>query len=132
MTGPLHGDHDARLAHAGRCGGRDAGLDFGAGAGDVSLIASELVGPSGEVVAVDRSFDVLGRLQMRVTARDVNNVRVITAASKIRLFWPKIDLAKMRRIATEEQICIETLSGRLRVEAVSTGSQFIPFLGLVI
>ena len=50
---------------------RDAGirpgmhvLDVGSGAGDVSLIAAELVGPSGSVIGVDRdgpSVELAGR-----------------------------------------------------------------------
>ena len=35
-------------------------LDVGCGAGDVTLIAAELVGSSGMVVGIDRSAEVLG------------------------------------------------------------------------
>jgi ubiquinone/menaquinone biosynthesis C-methylase UbiE len=34
-------------------------LDVGSGAGDVAFLAAELVGPSGQVVGVDRSPDAL-------------------------------------------------------------------------
>lgn len=40
-------------------------LDVGCGAGDVSLIAAELVAPGGEVVAVDRDATVLERARGR-------------------------------------------------------------------
>lgn len=43
-------------------------LDVGSGAGDVALIAGELVGPSGEVVGVDIDPDVLETARTRVQA----------------------------------------------------------------
>jgi ubiquinone/menaquinone biosynthesis C-methylase UbiE len=54
-------------------------LDFGAGAGDVTLIASELVGPTGEVVSLDRSADALARLRARIEAGRIANVHPIHA-----------------------------------------------------
>lgn len=42
--------------------GIDAGmriLDLGCGAGDVSMLAAELVGPEGSIVGIDRSQEVL-------------------------------------------------------------------------
>src|SRR5262249_23050752 len=41
-------------------------LDIGSGAGDVALLAAELVGPEGEVVGIDRSADVLEVARARV------------------------------------------------------------------
>ena len=49
-----------------RSAGIDAGmrvLDLGCGAGDVSMLAAELVGPAGFVVAIDRSQEVSQRGQ---------------------------------------------------------------------
>jgi predicted O-methyltransferase YrrM len=43
-------------------------LDVGCGAGDVSLLAAELVGPTGEVVGVDRDPGVLAAARSRATA----------------------------------------------------------------
>ena len=53
-------------------------LDFGAGAGDVSLLISELVGKKGEVIAVDRAPEALERARYRMEARGVKNVTVVT------------------------------------------------------
>lgn len=51
-------------------------LDVGAGAGDVSLIAAGLVGPSGQVVALDRASEALGRARGRLSALRVGNVEL--------------------------------------------------------
>lgn len=52
-------------------------LDFGAGAGDVSILASELVGPTGEVVAIERSAEAVGHARMRLERRNIKNIRVV-------------------------------------------------------
>jgi SAM-dependent methyltransferase len=49
-------------------------LDFGSGAGDVSLILSELVGPEGRVVGVDRAPEAVERARRRYAALGVRNV----------------------------------------------------------
>ena len=48
-------------------------LDIGCGAGDVSLIAAELVGPDGEVVGVDTNSDILDTARERVRAAGFGN-----------------------------------------------------------
>lgn len=52
-------------------------LDFGAGAGDVSLIAAELVGPTGEVLGVDRSEEAVQRARARYAALGVSNAHAV-------------------------------------------------------
>lgn len=49
-------------------------LDLGSGAGDNALVASELVGPSGEVVGLDRSAEAVARATERARARGLSNV----------------------------------------------------------
>jgi SAM-dependent methyltransferase len=49
-------------------------LDVGSGAGDVALLAAELVGPSGTVVGVDSDPEVLDTARARVRAAGVTNV----------------------------------------------------------
>src|SRR5262245_7046982 len=46
-------------------------LDVGSGAGDVAFLAADLVGPSGEVMGIDRSLDALKAARSRV--RDMGN-----------------------------------------------------------
>ena len=49
-------------------------LDIGSGAGDVALIAAELVGPEGEVVGVDMNPDILQIARHRVQEAGQHNV----------------------------------------------------------
>ena len=60
---------------------RDAGigpgqrvLDVGSGVGDVAMLAANLVGPSGEVVGVERDFRSLARAKVRVAEAGLHNV----------------------------------------------------------
>ncbi len=50
-------------------------LDYGCGAGDVSLLAAELVGPAGEVVGFDRSATAVEKARARAAARGLDRVR---------------------------------------------------------
>jgi tRNA A58 N-methylase Trm61 len=43
-------------------------LDVGSGAGDVAFLAAELVGPSGQVVGVDRSLNAIERITQEMSA----------------------------------------------------------------
>jgi len=52
-------------------------LDVGCGTGDVTLIAAELVGTSGEVVGIDRSVEVLATARSRAEARRWPQVRFV-------------------------------------------------------
>ena len=52
-------------------------LDIGSGAGDVALIAAELVGPEGEVVGVDMNPDILQIARHRVQEAGHDNVEFL-------------------------------------------------------
>ena len=52
-------------------------LDIGCGAGDVSLIAAELVGSEGEIVGVDMNPEILETARMRVREAGNDNVQFI-------------------------------------------------------
>ena len=49
-------------------------LDVGSGAGDVAFLAADLVGPTGQVVGVDRSAAALARARIRAEGRSLANV----------------------------------------------------------
>jgi SAM-dependent methyltransferase len=49
-------------------------LDVGSGAGDVTFLAAELVGESGEVVGADRSVTALARARQRAAERSLRHV----------------------------------------------------------
>ena len=52
-------------------------LDLGCGAGDVSFVAADLVGPGGSVVGVDRSPDALARARLRARQRGLTQVQFV-------------------------------------------------------
>jgi SAM-dependent methyltransferase len=49
-------------------------LDLGSGAGDVAMLAARLVGPSGEVVGIERDTRAIARARARVAQAGLNNV----------------------------------------------------------
>jgi SAM-dependent methyltransferase len=49
-------------------------LDIGCGAGDISFLASRMVGPSGKVIGIDRSEDAIAKTRSRASAAGVENV----------------------------------------------------------
>lgn len=49
-------------------------LDLGSGAGNVAVLAAELVGPGGSVVGVDRDPDAVERARRLVAARNLPNI----------------------------------------------------------
>ncbi len=52
-------------------------LDVGCGAGDVSMIAAQLVGPSGSIVGIDRSSDVLAIATKRARESGLDRVSFV-------------------------------------------------------
>ena len=54
-------------------------LDIGSGVGDVAMITARLVGPSGEVVAIERNADYIARARERISALGLRNVTFIRA-----------------------------------------------------
>jgi ubiquinone/menaquinone biosynthesis C-methylase UbiE len=48
-------------------------LDLGSGVGDVAMLAAKLVGPSGEVVGVERDLRSIVRASARVGAAGLTN-----------------------------------------------------------
>jgi 2-polyprenyl-3-methyl-5-hydroxy-6-metoxy-1,4-benzoquinol methylase len=49
-------------------------LDLGSGVGDVALLVARMVGPSGEVVCIERDASSIGRAKARVAAAGLRNV----------------------------------------------------------
>jgi len=69
--------HDMTL-DAFRWGGIAPGmrvLDIGCGAGDVAMLAADLVGPSGQVITIDRDTDNLAFAQQRATEGKYTNIK---------------------------------------------------------
>src|ERR1700747_2406887 len=49
-------------------------LDLGSGVGDVAMLVARLVGPSGEIVAIERDSNAVAKARARVTEAGFNNV----------------------------------------------------------
>src|SRR5215467_4903050 len=49
-------------------------LDLGSGVGDVAMLVARLVGPSGEVVAIERDPKAIAKASARVTEAGCHNV----------------------------------------------------------
>lgn len=54
-------------------------LDLGSGAGNVAMLAAELVGPGGSVVGVDRDPEAVDRARRLIAANGLSNVEVRVA-----------------------------------------------------
>jgi SAM-dependent methyltransferase len=54
-------------------------LDLGSGMGDVAMLAARLVGPSGEVVGVERSANSIARAKARAAASGLHNVSFLNS-----------------------------------------------------
>jgi ubiquinone/menaquinone biosynthesis C-methylase UbiE len=52
-------------------------LDLGCGAGDVSFVVADMVGPGGSVVGVDRSREALDRARVRAGQRGLSRVQFV-------------------------------------------------------
>lgn len=52
-------------------------LDLGSGVGDVSMLVSKLVGPSGEVVGIERDAISIARARARVASAGLHNVTFV-------------------------------------------------------
>ncbi len=66
-----------------RNAGIDAGmraLDLGCGAGDVSMLAAELVGPEGSIVGIDRSQEVLDVAKERAREAGLRQISFVQAS----------------------------------------------------
>jgi len=66
-----------------RSAGIDAGmrvLDLGCGAGDVPMLAAELIGPAGFVVGIDRSQEVLNLARERTQEAGLRQIGFVRAS----------------------------------------------------
>src|SRR6266705_154875 len=90
LLGSTDGEHERLIRQAVRLAPvtervfREAGigpgqrvLDLGSGVGDVAMLAARLVGPSGEVVGIERDPRSLDRANARVAEAGLHNVSCI-------------------------------------------------------
>ena len=70
----IYGPITRRLFEAAGIGAGMKVLDIGSGAGDVSLLLADLVGPRGQVMGVDLNPGILATAQARAEAAGAKNV----------------------------------------------------------
>jgi 2-polyprenyl-3-methyl-5-hydroxy-6-metoxy-1,4-benzoquinol methylase len=87
-------------------------LDIGCGAGDVSLIAAELVGPTGSVLGIDRNEEVLSCATDRAQEKDLEHVRFENRAIADLEAGARFDAVIGRLVIIHQPNPVETL-GRL-------------------
>jgi ubiquinone/menaquinone biosynthesis C-methylase UbiE len=68
-----------RLFRAAGIGPAQRVLDLGSGMGDVAMLLARLVGPSGEVVGVERNASSIARAKARVAAAGLRNVKFLNS-----------------------------------------------------
>ena len=73
----IYGRATRQLFEAAGIGHGERVLDLGCGAGDVSLLAAEFVGPEGAVIGVDRAAAAIATAQRRADARGLCQVRFV-------------------------------------------------------
>ncbi|MBN3033857.1 MAG: class I SAM-dependent methyltransferase [Candidatus Saganbacteria bacterium] len=73
-------------------------LDYGAGGGYFALRFAELVGPAGEVVALDKDREHLRLIERLGQARGLNNVKTAPAGAASTLPGSHFDLIFMRNV----------------------------------
>jgi SAM-dependent methyltransferase len=76
--GQFFGGLTASVLQSAGIGGGMRVLDIGCGVGDVSFLAARLVGPSGEVIGVDRSAEAAALATHRASEAGLTNVRFVT------------------------------------------------------
>jgi 2-polyprenyl-3-methyl-5-hydroxy-6-metoxy-1,4-benzoquinol methylase len=92
-------------------------LDVGTGAGDVALLAADLVGPSGTVVGVDADPEVLDRARERARATGRPNVSFVAGDLHSVALDDDFDAVVGRAILAHQALPAETLrslAGHLR------------------
>jgi SAM-dependent methyltransferase len=104
-------------------------LDVGSGAGDVALLAAELVGPSGHVVGVDSNAAILGVARARAQALGFGNIELVAADIRDLAVGQAFDAVVSRFILIHQRDPAETLrlaAGHLRPGGVIVSQEHDP------
>ena len=87
----IYGESTQRLCKRAGIAQRMRVLEIGSGAGDVSLMLAELVGPEGQVVGVDVNPTILDTARQRATDAGTQNVEFIASDARALDFSDKFD-----------------------------------------
>jgi 2-polyprenyl-3-methyl-5-hydroxy-6-metoxy-1,4-benzoquinol methylase len=89
-------------------------LDVGCGSGDVSFLAADLVGPSGEVVGVDRERKAVEWADARARSRGIRNVNFLQGDPAEMEFDRQFDAVVGRLVLMYYQDPVETVRKLMR------------------
>ena len=101
-----------------RNAGIDAGmrvLDLGCGAGDVSMLAAELVGPEGSIVGIDRSQEVLNVAKERARDAGLRQISFVQASIEAYSAREPFDLVVGRYILVHQPEPVALLRNAARL-----------------
>ena len=96
-------------------------LDIGSGAGDVAFLAAEMVGPSGEVVGVDRSPAAVAAAQANARAHSPANVSFLVGDPTALDFGQPFDALVGRYVlmfSPDPASLLKSVAGRLRPDGL--------------
>ena len=94
-------------------------LDIGCGAGDVSLLAAEIVGPEGLVIGVDRAPEAVQAARARAAAAGLRQLEFRRASLDALVVEPKVDALVGRFVLMHQPDPARTL--RLAADCVRPG-----------
>jgi ubiquinone/menaquinone biosynthesis C-methylase UbiE len=98
--------------------GIDAGmrvLDLGCGAGDVSMLAAKLVGPTGSIVGIDRSQEVLSLAKERAREAGLEQISFVQASIEAFSANEPFDLVIGRYILVHQPEPVAILRNAMRL-----------------
>jgi SAM-dependent methyltransferase len=113
QAGLFAGPTRALLLRAGLRAGQRV-LDLGCGVGDVTFAVAELVGPSGEVVGVDRAPRAVATARQRAAARGLGHVTFVESALDA-LDIPPVDAVVGRFVLMHQADPAQTLKRAARL-----------------
>ena len=102
-------------------------IDVGCGAGDVSFLCSALVGPTGEVVGVDRDPAVIARARQRLQEFGASGVTFVEADYRELPDFPPFDAVIGRAVlmyAADPAAALRSLLPRLRPGGIVAFQEF--------
>ena len=108
------------LTEAGIVGGMNV-LDVGSGAGDVSLILAELVGPDGKVTGVDGNAEILETARLRANEAGFANVEFLAGDARTLDVGDDFDALVGRMVLmymADPAAALKQLISRLRPEGI--------------
>lgn len=96
-------------------------LDVGSGAGDVALLAAELVGPGGSVVGVDTNPEVLETARLRASLAGLTNTRFVAGECRSANLGDGFDVIVGRLVllyVADPTEALRSLAGRLEPDGI--------------